>query len=57
MRSRWTFGDPVRLTRNVRDDGTYPGAKPGDLVRAGQTVIAILKPPKDRDEPWPLPLS
>lgn len=36
MHTRWTFGDPVRLTRNVRDDGTYPGANAGDLlVRCG----------------------
>lgn len=22
---RWDYGEPVRLTRNVRNDGTYPG--------------------------------
>lgn len=36
MRPRWDFGDPVRVTRNVRDDGTFPGAETGDLlVRRG----------------------
>ncbi len=32
----WDFGDAVRVTRNVRNDGTYPGAATGDLlVRRG----------------------
>lgn len=36
MRPRWDFGDPVRVTRNVRNDGTFPGAETGDLlVRRG----------------------
>lgn len=36
MRPRWQLGDEVRVTRNVRDDGTYPGAARGDLlVRRG----------------------
>ena len=36
MRPRWDLGDPVRLTRNVRNDGTFPGRKTGELlVRRG----------------------
>lgn len=44
MNTRWTYGDNVRLTRNVRDDGTFPGANRGDLlVRRGRigTVVDI----------------
>ena len=44
MNTRWTYGDSVRLTRNVRDDGTFPGANRGDLlVRRGRigTVVDI----------------
>lgn len=33
---RWELNDAVRVIRNVRDDGTYPGAATGDLlVRRG----------------------
>lgn len=33
---RFEFGEAVRLTRNVRNDGTYPGMAVGDfLVRRG----------------------
>ena len=36
IQSRWQIGDEVRVTRNVRDDGTYPGAQMGELlVRRG----------------------
>jgi len=44
MRPRWELGDSVRVTRNVRDDGTFPGAKRGDLlVRRGSigTVVDV----------------
>jgi nitrogen fixation protein NifZ len=44
MKPRWDFGDTVRVTRNVRDDGTYPGANRGDLlIRRGSvgTVVDI----------------
>lgn len=35
-RPRWDFGEAVRVVRNVCDDGTYPGKKPGDpLIRRG----------------------
>ena len=36
MRPRFDYGDRVRVTRNVRDDGTFPGANVGNLlVRRG----------------------
>lgn len=36
MRPRFDFGDKVRVIRNVRDDGTFPGANIGNLlVRRG----------------------
>jgi nitrogen fixation protein NifZ len=34
---RWDYGDAVRVTRNVRNDGTFPGVPTGDLlVRRGR---------------------
>ena len=36
MRTEFDYGDAVRVIRNVKDDGTYPGASPGTLlVRRG----------------------
>jgi nitrogen fixation protein NifZ len=36
MQQRWDYGDGVRLIRNVRNDGTLPGAEVGELlVRRG----------------------
>lgn len=36
MRPRYDYGDEVRVVRNVRNDGTYPGMEMGDfLVRRG----------------------
>ncbi|MEW5890253.1 MAG: nitrogen fixation protein NifZ [Pseudomonadota bacterium] len=36
MKTRFDFGDVVRVIRNVKDDGTYPGAAIGQLlVRRG----------------------
>lgn len=36
MRPRFDYGDAVRVTRNVRNDGTYPGLVMGNLlVRRG----------------------
>jgi len=36
MRPLRDYGEAVRLTRNVRNDGTYPGAERGELlVRRG----------------------
>ena len=44
MSFRWDLGDAVRVTTNVRNDGTYAGAVRGDLlVRRGSvgTVIDV----------------
>ncbi|NSL55110.1 MULTISPECIES: nitrogen fixation protein NifZ [Uliginosibacterium] len=44
MRPRWELGESLRVTRNVRDDGTFPGATRGELlVRRGSigTVVDI----------------
>jgi nitrogen fixation protein NifZ len=36
INATWDFGDAVRVTRNVRNDGTFPGAATGELlVRRG----------------------
>lgn len=36
MQTRYDMGDAVRVIRNVKDDGTYPGADVGQLlVRRG----------------------
>lgn len=36
MKPEFEYGSEVRLTRNVRNDGTYPGMEMGDLlVRRG----------------------
>jgi nitrogen fixation protein NifZ len=38
MRPSFDYGDEVRVLRNVRNDGTYPGADTGTLlVRRGST--------------------
>ena len=42
MDARWEYGEGVRLTRNVRNDGTYPGLDPGDpLVRRGSVGYVV----------------
>jgi len=42
MHVRFNFGDPVRVTRNVRNDGTYPGMDPGNLlVRRGSVGFVM----------------
>lgn len=42
MNAKWEYGEPVRLTRNVRNDGTYPGLDPGDfLVRRGSIGYVV----------------
>ncbi len=36
MRPQYSYGDEVRVTRNVRNDGTYPGKETGEfLLRRG----------------------
>ena len=44
MSFRWDLGDAVRVTSNVRNDGTFAGAQRGDLlVRRGRvgTVVDV----------------
>lgn len=42
MQPRWDYGDAVRVTRNVRNDGTYPGLEPGAfLVRRGSIGYVV----------------
>lgn len=47
MITRWDLGDDVRVIRNVRNDGTYPGEQVGALlIRRGSTgtIIAGIGP-------------
>ncbi len=40
--TRWDYGAAVRLVRNVRNDGTYPGLDPGaPLVRRGSVGYVV----------------
>jgi nitrogen fixation protein NifZ len=40
MNPRWQIDDEVRIIRNVRDDGTFPGAEMGNLlVRRGSIGV------------------
>jgi nitrogen fixation protein NifZ len=42
INARWDYGEAVRLTRNVRNDGTYPGLDPGAfLVRRGSVGYVV----------------
>jgi nitrogen fixation protein NifZ len=42
MRPKFEFGNEVRIIRNVRDDGTFPGMDPGMLlVRRGSTGFVM----------------
>jgi len=44
MRTRWDIGDALRVVRNVRNDGTFPGAALGELlIRRGSvgTVVDV----------------
>lgn len=42
MDARWEYGESVRLIRNVRNDGTYPGLEPGaPLVRRGSIGYVV----------------
>ena len=37
MDAKYEFGDAVRVIRNIRNDGTFPGRNPGELlVRCGR---------------------
>jgi nitrogen fixation protein NifZ len=42
MQTRFDYGDQVRVTRNVRNDGTYPGLDVGNLlVRRGSVGFVM----------------
>lgn len=42
MNAKWEYGEAVRLIRNVRNDGTYPGLDPGaSLVRRGSVGYVV----------------
>lgn len=42
MLPRYEFGDEVRIVRNVRNDGTYPGMPTGQLlIRRGSVGVVI----------------
>ena len=42
MMPRFEYGDAVRVTRNVRNDGTFPGKDPGNLlIRRGSTGFVM----------------
>jgi nitrogen fixation protein NifZ len=42
MLPRFDYGDAVRVTRNVRNDGTYPGLATGNLlVRRGEVGYVV----------------
>ena len=40
--ARWGFGDSVRVTRNVRNDGTFCGSATGELLIRRGSVGAIV---------------
>lgn len=42
MKTRWDIGDNLRLTRNVRDDGTFPGAARGQLLVPRGSVGTVI---------------
>ena len=42
MHSRWDLGESVRVTRNVRNDGTYSGAETGALLIRRGSVGAVV---------------
>lgn len=40
--ARWDYGEAVRVLRNVRNDGTYPGLDPGaPLIRRGSIGYVV----------------
>jgi nitrogen fixation protein NifZ len=42
MQSRWDMGESVRVIRNVRNDGTYPGAETGSVLIVRGSVGAVV---------------
>ncbi len=45
MLPRFDYGDTVRLIRNVRNDGTFPGKEVGDLLIRRGAVGFVRAPP------------
>lgn len=43
MLPRFDYGDAVRVTRNVRNDGTYPGLATGDLLMRRGSVGTVIE--------------
>jgi nitrogen fixation protein NifZ len=42
MQYQWEYGDQVRVIRNVRNDGTFPGMEPGELlIRRGSIGYVV----------------
>jgi nitrogen fixation protein NifZ len=41
VKARWQIDDEVRVIRNVRDDGTFPGASRGELLARRGSVGVI----------------
>ena len=42
MHARWDLGESVRVTRNVRNDGTYCGAETGALLIRRGCIGAVV---------------
>jgi len=42
MQTLWDLGDRVRVTRNVRNDGTYPGIDTGELLVRRGSLGAVV---------------
>lgn len=42
MKARWNLGDAVRVTRNLRNDGTYPGEDTGALLMRRGSVGHVV---------------
>ena len=42
MHTQWDLGDQVRLVRNVRNDGTYPGVDTGALLVRRGSLGAVV---------------
>jgi nitrogen fixation protein NifZ len=42
MQTQWDLGDRVRVVRNVRNDGTYPGVETGELLVRRGSLGAVV---------------
>ena len=53
MKTLFRDGEAVRLTRNVRNDGTFPGTEVGELLIKRGSIGHIQKKQAEKaDEPW-----